>query len=367
MANSLKNNKSEKRKKSNSKQSGIDIPPSVSKDECVLQEPLSPTKSTINMFEELSSAYLMPKKSSGETPMSQKYDVRNDSGSDAPRGIQSESVEDKQIEKEQLDNTEKCYTKTYKTLRESNNTDLIQHVMDDPELTPSEVSAEDFKEKMKEILSIPLPEDGNDIELKEDEIDKLHEENMKILKQKLHLNSEEMNINNPSSNKETVHVAENNKFPNVKTVEIANNVTATITETIAKPISRSKSTSPVLPKCNIEEARKIYTRHKPASKERKKSIIQHTVIDLTSEILQINTNPAKIPKFPIEEKLPVVVKDEACNMYYKERELIEMAKKEKIDTGNPEINIEYLENTVKKGGESFFKRMMTIFTCGMMV
>lgn len=413
MASSLKNNKSEKGKKCNIKQSSIDkkTEPSNIKKDYVQEEPLSPTKKTINMFEELSSSYLISErplnsKNTGEIKYDTVSTIGDISGSvqnintedkqtigecvnnnqkeytqeisvedkqtigefkdnNQKEYTQNNNTEDKQTIGEFTDNNQKEYIKTYKAIRESTTPDLIQYVMDNPELTPSEVSVDDLNEKMKEILSIPLPEDSNDTELKEDEIDKLHEENMKILKQKLHLNTVKMEVDNDSLNNENNSIPEKSIPYTVKTVEMANNITATITETKAKPIPRSKSTSPVLSKCNIEEARKIYTRQRPNSRGRQKSIIQHTVIDLTSEILQINSNPVKIPKSTIEENPLIVMKDDAYNMYYKERELIEMAKKEKIEPENSEIDIEYIENTVKKGGNSFFRRMISIFTCGL--
>jgi hypothetical protein len=300
---------------------------------------MSPTKKMITMFEGLVNTGLLNKKPFvGENP----NDIEED---------KTETLNEKKPEASpEIDNEE----------NEEDSTD---------------VTVESLKERIKEILNIPILNESNECELEDDDIDRMHEENMKALKLKLQL-SEQDSIESSEKKSEKDNISENIE-PEIKTVtkvekasaEAIKNISTTITETIMKSIPVNKSTensSQSLPKCNVEEARKIFTRNAQKERMSKKSIVQCNVNDLTGEVLRVNMAIQATPLLnTIQSDVPIIGNNEMDSKYNMEREIIEMVKKIKEIPSVDEIQVEYVENASKKPRRSIFGRFFGCFSCGM--
>ncbi|ELA42363.1 uncharacterized protein VICG_00461 [Vittaforma corneae ATCC 50505] len=289
------------------------------KEEQKLEEKLSPAQMTINMFEGLANAYIMTEKPFTES----EANTNNSSEPENKMMVVNENpIHSTSNENESLDG----YSQS------------------------TDVTIDELREKIKEILSIPLPEDSQE-ELKEDEVNLRHEENMKILKQKLRLNMSEESHDSDEEQLMTSDVSQSK---------------GTITESVVRtsvPFRKSKGSN--IPKYNLEEARKIFTRSSPKNTSKRKSALDHKVTDLTQETLSISKQtPTVLKTEAFKDKMPILEDSEAYKTYYKEREIVELAKKPKGEAIHEEIQVEYAEINTNKERRSFIRSFLRLVSCG---
>lgn len=300
---------------------------------------LSPAKMTIGMFEGLTKAYIM-----AEKPFTE--DV-----------VKEGKQEDNKVKPEQFENPED----NPNTIKESSQL--------------NEVTLDELKEKIKKILSVPL--DENEIEdIKEDNLDELHDQNMQILKQKLRLDdsektedlkpetSEPMNVQQlAEENNHNKHVSSTNKGAYTPTTMTKMILTEEVVR-MSVPFKTSKRDN--TSKYNIEETRKIFTRGSPRNVPKKKSILGHRIMDLTEETLSIPRQPTDFSKIDSShERIPKLDVNEAYNTYYMERDIVELAKKAKPETENEELRVEYHDVNSNKERGSFFGGCLRFLSCGL--
>lgn len=232
---------------------------------------------------------------------------------------------------------------------------------------PGDITVTDLKEKIKEILSVQLPVDKNFEDLNMEEIEKAHEENMKVLKQKLRLSDKEgaAEISKNDEIKLAYATSEGAKS------DFSGTQPLSATNTVVKSISIKKDTppdqkTPSLSTRNIEDAKKLFRRHPQMNNTRRKTLIQYNINDLTDEIVQIDNTPAKTGGYTAyEENKPVIGGDEIYSKYQMEKEIVETAKMSGEIAANEEIKVEYIENVSKKPKSGFLSTIMKIITCGM--
>lgn len=291
----------------------------IKEDPKIEEERLSPAQETISMFEGLANAYIMTEKPFTENETSANNDSKPESQGEMLNGSPTA-------------NEAECL---------------------DSESQATNVTLDELREKIKEILSIPLPEDSQE-ELKEDEINIRHETNMRMLQQKLRLD-----------------VSEENQEPGGEQRPATDDRDMLQSKNAAESVVRTsvpfrKNKAPSVPKYNLEEARKIFTRGSPRNAEKKKSMLDHKVTDLTQETLQISKQTPKLLRAEAfkENNVPAFEDNEAYKLYYKEREIVELAKKPKDETTNEEIQVEYAETNTSKERRSFIQSLLRIISCG---
>ncbi|KAM0681211.1 hypothetical protein GINT2_000407 [Glugoides intestinalis] len=298
----------------------------------------SPTKKMINMFEGLVNTDLMGKKPFFE-----------------------ETSNDIEEEKDEAETLKKKQEETGLEIEnEENSTD---------------VTVESLKERIKEILNIPILNESNEYELEADDIDRMHEENMKALKLKLQLTDQDsIDSGVKKSENESIFKSmepEIKKVAKVEKVSIEGfkSISTTVKETVMKSIPVNKSTEnsgQSVPKCNVEEARKIFTRNAQKERESKKNIVQCNVNDLTGEVFHVSIPMQATPLLTsVQSDVAIIGNNEMDSKYNMEREIIEMVKKIKEIQSVDEIQVEYVESASKKPRSSIFGKVFGCFSCGM--
>lgn len=327
---------------------------------------MSPTKKMITMFEGLVSTGVMGKKPfDGESP----NEIENEKD-------KAETLNEKQSETspEMEDEESSTEVPNPEIENEESSTEVPNPEIENEE-NSTDVTVESLKERIKEILNIPILNESNECELEADDIDRMHEENMKALKLKLQL-SEQDAIDTHTRKCEEENISkkiepENKMAAKIERVstEPIRHIATTVTETVMKSIPVNKSSenqSQSLPKCNVEETRKIFTRNVQKENGAKKNTILCNVNDLTGEVLRVNTVIQATPLLStIQSSIPIIGNNEMDSKYNMEREILEMVKKIKEIPSVDEIQVEYVENASKKPRRSILGRFFGCFSCGM--
>lgn len=353
---------------------------SVSK---VSEKKMSPTRQTINMFEELANQFILdvkPFAESVEAPEGTTVlrsvlapdvasGITDHEGSvalgDAEGSIRTESnFVSSQIEAlakmvADVDESGELHA-TNVTNEASEACDAtLEDVQEDAVQDSGKVTIEDLKAKIIEILSVPFPSESPDEETRQRDINKIHDENMKKLKKKLRLDSEE--------NRSVVELSPENciqdKIGQFE-VEISKHCKGTVKETSIRKVSCSSSKSCVIPKSEMDDVKKIFGSSRPS--KRKKSLIQCNINDFTGEStfnVNFGSNTPQLLESEYSPRL-LAAQDLAFEDYNAERELIEMARREKEVHNNDKIKITYIEDRQTKTASRLRSIFSRLFSCG---
>lgn len=345
---------------------------SVSK---IVEERMSPTKQTINMFEKMASQLILDVKPFAKSTGAQEGTVVLKSMlapdvCDVPAvlgGDETEHLVSRQIEKlakmvAEMDVCEEqvVYETCSDTEPNATNRTILESIQEDGREDTTKVTIEDLKAKIIEILDVPILSENQERVLQKD-IDRMHDENMRGLKKKLRLDFESDRAVTQSA--PIIGIQE--KIGQFE-VEISKHYKGKVKEASMQKAS-CRERPCILQKSEMDDAKKIFNSARSRVSKRRKSLIQCNINDLTeTSVFNVNFEP-HTPHLEDECQTQQSDQDMTFEDYNAERELIKMAIKEKDAPCDSRIEVTYMEN--KQAEEPF--RLMSIlerlFYCGTLI
>lgn len=211
----------------------------------------------------------------------------------------------------------------------------------------NEATINDLKVKIIEILNTPFPAEELDL-ASAYELDRLHIESLRELGESLAIKSD-------------AKASVSSKPKDIISIDPANQNDVLIKKSYQKQIDKAK----VIDKKTVETF--YNSKGVTAPSKKTKSRANYSVTDLTGESLIINKSQNNTPRSSPQSifKMPVFQQDKAFMDYNTEKELIEMAMKADDEfVSSKRINVIYLEDkeSINQDPErGFFRR---IFSCG---